>query len=405
MSNKQSKTLVELLKEFKFERVLSTNPETKITSLLGEIDGKFAIVTVEKAHFLFDETIHKQAISDEDNESNLTCLNGGNGSDGEDKCIYVVTENDLDAHLKRELDIKNRAREEIFNDKKFSSADYSCDNEYSCVNGIQKLKQLGNNDGYHWGLIVTKQSLEQNPTAKISVIWPASYVHIRMFDQQSLHVFSETPELYERIVKPYIQEMSTYDKLSWVYDILYGDVDPNRVVYKDYDETKKDEGFVVLPDSRWDGINVDYLCLVVILYRDDIKTLRDLKPEHRDMLIRLNRKLRSVIPACYNYMISPDLLRVVLHYQPSYYHFHLHVVNIKHPALGADLNGGREALLEDIIDVLPLMGPEGWSSSTITYFIGEHHDLWKRGLKEEVERQSAEASSQNHLEEISNEHS
>ena len=56
------------------------------------------------------------------------------------------------------------------------------------------------------------------------------------------------------------------------------------------------------------------------------------------------------------YGIKPDQLRVFLHYQPSYYHFHLHIVNVQHPGLGDGIAIGKAILLDDVIDNLKLDG-------------------------------------------------
>jgi hypothetical protein len=38
---------------------------------------------------------------------------------------------------------------------------------------------------------------------------------------------------------------------------------------------------------------------------------------------------------------------------------------------------GKAWLLDDIIEQLPLLGPEGFKQKTITVIIGEESDLWK----------------------------
>ena len=141
---------------------------------------------------------------------------------------------------------------------------------------------------------------------------------------------------------------------------------------------------------KWDGINIDSLYLVAIVYRDDIKSLRDLKPGDQQWLINIYNKIKSVIPGCYNYAVHPDELRVFIHYQPSYYHFHIHIVNVKHAGLGNGIAAGKAILIDDAIDLLNYLGPNGFMNKTITYVIGENHDLWRRGLDKEVENQLKE---------------
>ncbi|CCH62003.1 hypothetical protein TBLA_0G00540 [Henningerozyma blattae CBS 6284] len=326
----QHQPLKDLISRFKFQKVLDSSPQTKVLSLLGTIDGKDAIITAEKTHFTFDENIKKP-----------------NPVDGRSTPIF-----------------------------------YQCENEYSIVNGIQELKEIASNDIYHWGLAIIKQDMEENPTARLNLIWPATPVHIKKYSQQNFHLVRETPEMYKQFVIPYIEKQYEQGRLDWVDDVLYGDVESERIVYKDFSEDKKKDGFIILPNTKWDGVNLDSLYLVAMVYRDDIRSVRDLKPSDRPWLIQLNNKIRSIIPACYNFMIHADELRIFIHYQPSYYYFHIHIVNIRHSGLEDNIAAGKAILLDDIIDNLDFLGPNGYLDKTLTYVIGEDNELWKGGLRE-----------------------
>lgn len=324
-----------LVDKFHFERVLNSNPQTKTISLLGTIDDKPAILTAEKTHFTFEE--NKVGAQSDSNGSGSPTIRHG-------------------------------------------------ENEFSCISALQELRQLTSNDIYYWGLAVLRQNMDHNPTARLNLIWPATSVHIRKFEQQQLHLVRETPETYKRIVKPYIDEMYQLGRLKWVHNILYQGAEADRVVYRDFLEDNKRDGFVILPDMKWDGVNLDSLYLVAIFYREDLKSVRDLRPEDRGWLKSLNTKIRTIVPGCYNYTIRADELRIFVHYQPSYYHFHIHIVNIKHPGLHDGIAAGKAILLEDIIENLKYLGPEGYMNKTLTYVIGDNHDLWGRGLKEVVSK-------------------
>lgn len=340
-----SEDLHDILKRFSFERVLDSDPHVKRITLLGTIDDKNAILTVEKTHFIFDENIEQP------------------NSGGRSTPIF-----------------------------------YHCENEYSCVNGILELSVLSSNDIYYWGLSVMRQSLEHNPTAKMNLIWPAGKSHIQRYEQQDYHVVKETPEMYQKYVVPFIEKMCTSERMKWVNNILYNGTEDHRLVYKEYDENNKEDGFVILPDMRWDGVSLDSLYLIATVYRDDLKSLRDLRPEHQDWLRKINIKLREIVPMKYNYAIQPDELRIFLHYQPSYYHFHIHIVNIAHPGIGEEMGVGKTVLLEDIIDELNYLGPEGYMRKNITYVIRENHELWRSGFHKSSDEQMEE----DHIPQISN---
>lgn len=333
MSHSENATFRSLVSNFRFERVLNSNPQTKTVSLLGIIDGQPAIMTLEKTHFNFDENEVKH-------------------SDGRNTPVL-----------------------------------YQRENEYSCINALQELKQLTSNDIYYWGLAILRQNMDHNPTARLNIIWPATPVHVRKFERQQLHLVRETPQTYEEVVKPYIDEMYEMGRLKWVENILLEGAEADRVVYKDFPEENKRDGFVILPDMKWDGVNLDALYLVAIVYRNDLKSIRDLRSEDRTWLKSLNNKIRSIVPACYNYALRADELRIFVHYQPSYYHFHIHIVNIKHPGLNDGIAAGKAILLDDVIESLNHLGPKGFMNKTITYVIGENHDLWERGLRHVVAKQ------------------
>lgn len=313
-------SLQELIPKFQFEKILDSNPQTKTMALLGKIDSKYAIITVEKTNFTFDESLE------------------GILPQGEKHC----------------------------------------NDEFSCLNSIDKIKTITGNDIYQWGLCTLRQDIDKNPTAKLNLIWPATEVHIRKYTQQQFHLVQETPEIYEKYVVPYIETMIG-DRIKWVKNILHNGAESDRVVYNDMDQNT---GFVLLPDMKWDGLNLDALYLVAIVYREDIKSIRDLKQSHQEWLKEISLKIKKSVASSYNNQVLPDELRLFVHYQPSYYHFHIHVVNIAHPGLGDGIAAGKAILLDDIIEQLNYLGPDGFMNKTITYVLGENHDLWKNGLKD-----------------------
>jgi m7GpppX diphosphatase len=63
--------------------------------------------------------------------------------------------------------------------------------------------------------------------------------------------------------------------------------------------------------------------------------------------------------------------------QPTYYHFHIHVVHINLEA-GVTQAVGKAFGLENIISMLENMAEgKGIANLSLTYTLGEAHDLWK----------------------------
>ncbi|RCK65525.1 m7GpppX diphosphatase [Candida viswanathii] len=214
---------------------------------------------------------------------------------------------------------------------------------------ITDISLINSNDVYFWSKVNLYQDLIESPGAKLNLIYPATETHIRKYDDQKLHYVRETPEMYQKYVAPYIETMKG-DRLKWVYNILFEGKESETFIYHDKSPT---EGFVLLPDMKWDGVNIQTLYLCCIVNRLDISSVRDLAGEHIEYLERLQDTIKKV--ATEKYPLEKDQLRVFIHYQPSYYHFHLHVVNVQHPGLGDGIAIGKAILLDDAISLARTM--------------------------------------------------
>lgn len=76
--------------------------------------------------------------------------------------------------------------------------------------------------------------------------------------------------------------------------------------------------------------------------------------------------------------LEEDQLKLYVHYQPTYYHFHIHIVHVALEA-GATQATGKAIGLESIISQLESMagGDEaGMDSVDLTYTVGEASELW-----------------------------
>lgn len=69
--------------------------------------------------------------------------------------------------------------------------------------------------------------------------------------------------------------------LQWVYNILEGRAEAERVIYNDPDPLK---GFVLLPDMKWDQSDVKSLYMLAIVRRKGLTCMRELSYEHLPLL-------------------------------------------------------------------------------------------------------------------------
>jgi m7GpppX diphosphatase len=98
-----------------------------------------------------------------------------------------------------------------------------------------------------------------------------------------------------------------------------------RIVFEDEDREK---GFVMLPDMKWDGKTVNTMCLLAIVHRRDLNSMRDLDGSHLELLENIRDKCLKAVEEKFD--VRRDKVRLFLHYQPTFYHLHVHVNHLNH---------------------------------------------------------------------------
>ena len=117
----------------------------------------------------------------------------------------------------------------------------------SFSNLLQKLDLLSANDIYYWlnGWEDKTSSLsEQNPDYKLTLIYPCTDQHVKKYSTQGFRTFTETPDIYKRFVRPYMEEKRGFGRLDWIFNILDGTAEQKDILYRERGE----EGFVIMPD-------------------------------------------------------------------------------------------------------------------------------------------------------------
>ncbi|XP_059202194.1 m7GpppX diphosphatase [Centropristis striata] len=217
-----------------------------------------------------------------------------------------------------------------------------------------RLKLQMRNDIYSTYLLQAPPQLNE---IKTTVVCPATEKHVKKYQRQESFLVEEKGEDYESITLPYIQKQSF--SVQWVYNILEKKAEADRIVYEDPDP---EVGFVLLPDFKWDQKQVDNLYLIAITHQRDIRSLRDLTSEHLPLLQNIFHKGKEAILQCYK--LPASKLRVYLHYQPSYYHLHVHFTKLGYEAPGCGVE--RAHLLADVIQNLQ-SDPQYYKTRTL-YF-------------------------------------
>lgn len=200
---------------------------------------------------------------------------------------------------------------------------------------------------------------------KTTVIHPATEKHISKYSCQNSYMVEETPEVYRDLVLPHITT-DQFD-LKWVYNILEHKSEKDRILVEDLDPT---DGFVTVPDLKWNG-EVDTLYFLAICVRRDLKSVRDLTGEHLPLLRNIKRKTTEAIKSKYG--LDASQLRVYLHYQPSFYHLHVHFTYLKHEAPG--ILAERAHLLTTVINNLEITS-DYYKKATIPFILRENDGMF-----------------------------
>ncbi|TDZ28429.1 m7GpppX diphosphatase [Colletotrichum spinosum] len=229
---------------------------------------------------------------------------------------------------------------------------------------LSSIANLGANDVYHWylansGASSTATAAADPSTAdlKINLIYPCTESHVKKYSKQGVRLVTESPEIYRNAVRPYMQRKRDEGRLNWVFNIIEGRTEVEDVIFRTELGKEGDEGFLLLPDLNWDRKTIDALHLLGLVERRDIWSLRDLRKKHIPWLQHMKAKLLSATVTKYP-DVEVDQLKLYVHYQPTYYHFHIHIVHVQLEA-GATQAVGKAIALDSIMETLEVMKGDG----------------------------------------------
>ena len=209
-------------------------------------------------------------------------------------------------------------------------------------------------------------------------------------------LIQETPDFYQLVVRPYIQSVvDDPTSLGWIQHIVQSKKENERLLVDH-------EGFIVNIDTKWrshpDPNNVprerwrghesisDLYCLGIVK-QQGIATMRDLTEQHLPLLNAMQEEGLAAIEKIYG--VPRDQIRCFVHYQPQFYHFHIHFTRLENE-IGSTVERGH--LLSDVIQNLESDGAF-YKKRTITYKLKKLtplHGLIREHLKLAVKEKSSE---------------
>ena len=176
--------------------------------------------------------------------------------------------------------------------------------------------------------------------------------------------------MYHNITKPYILA-SPVSKHQWVLNILNHKSEQEHVMFENPDATS---GFMLLPDTKWPRPHVkEQLYCLAICHDKTLKSLRDLTSEHLPLLRNLRNQTLEFLAQAFGLRASD--VRMIVHYQPSYYHFHVHFMALTYDT---GIATGKAVLLDDILDHLD-RDSGYYAKANLSYLLGEqqHAELYQ----------------------------
>ncbi|KIW21109.1 hypothetical protein PV08_01688 [Exophiala spinifera] len=331
-----------LVPQFQLERVLNQDQNGRRISLLGTIASQPALITLERAAFPTDSGLVTQLLSSLTNTTNL----GAND-------IYRWY-------------MANRTVTPGVNASSAGSSSATSSSSSS---------------------LDPQVSSSQLPDLKLNLIYPCTPKHVQKYSAQRVRMVTETPAIYHGHIRPYMSRQRAAGRLDWVFNILEGRTEQEDVIarcdWDDDDDDPQSGGFLMLPDLNWDRKSAQGMHLLALVRRRDLWSLRDLKKKHVPWLRRVRDQVVEAATTRVEFsggeVVAPDEVKCYVHYQPTYYHFHVHVVHVMLEA-GTTQSVGKAFGLANLISQLERMAGDdetGMDTVDLTYFVGEENELWK----------------------------
>lgn len=326
------------LAQFEPVRILNNNSTHKTVSLLGHFGnlsrGSYAIVVLEKTAFaeaqLRNSSCREVTTADTEDVGKSTTTSS---SESESNKLSTITKEAAGGGSF--FSAKSQLRTEFIND---------IYGNFRCVTDPE-VNQL-----------------------KVTIIYPASEKHISKYSAHARYIVEETADDYRSVTLPHLEQEQL--SLEWLYNILEHRKEKDRIIYEDPSE---ETGFILLPDLKWDGKTVEQLYLLALVRPRGIKSLRDLSAAHLPLLRNLKESGTKAIKERYG--IDSDHLRVYVHYQPSFYHLHVHFTYLKHDPPG--IHCEKSHLLTAIIENLELV-PDYYQKVTLSCVLSETDKLYAK---------------------------
>ena len=237
---------------------------------------------------------------------------------------------------------------------------------------VGSCEEVFKNDIYSAHFLITRA--ESANRIKATVIYPATERHILKYSIKKSQMFEETADVYARCIKAFVEKQAL--SCQWVFNILEKKSEAERIFVEDGDPKN---GFICVPDLKWNTVDMGTFHVIGIVQRRDLRSIRDVTAEELPLLKNMKDKCLCAIKEKYG--LNPEDLRVFFHYQPTFYHLHLHFTSLG--VHGAHVHVERAHLLTDVIQNLE-SDSDFYKKRTLSYAIFEGDPLMNFLQEQEV---------------------
>jgi len=275
----------------------------------------------------------------------------------------ILERNLLDHNPIASEEIVSFLKKYTFDLKSESGAEYSYHSASPNINDTDSTKQE-NSDSI-------SNAISKFGCFDVELISPASPYQISRAMPTLGHVLiNETYDMYNTVVQPHIKSIIDSGSLSWINNVVEGKKETERLLVNH-------EEFVINVDTKWrthppplttprsEWYNhpsiADLYCLGIVK-DSSITCIRDLRGHHIPLLKTMVKEGLAAIKSTYGVQ-AENQIRVFVHYQPQFYHFHIHFTRLENE-VGCSVERGH--LVSDIIQNIE-MDSNYYTKRMLTY--------------------------------------
>ena len=173
----------------------------------------------------------------------------------------------------------------------------------------------------------------------------------------------ETAEIYTDVVKPSYLDPMNMEHCNWIYSILNLEKELDLRVHES-------EGFLLQKDYEYNEGDLSTLYCLALPKQRDLKTVRDLTGEHLPLLRAIRDESLDAIEK--KFSVSRNKILSFFHYQPTFYHLHVHFVHIDR----ATRDSNECVSLDQCIQNIEMMS-DYYQRATLSYKVGTKSALFQ----------------------------